>query len=114
MNQSLSKLSIKRLITILLFFSLTTLFAPAVSANPIGEADVGITFKKNEEDAPLPPRDNTPTADKAKPINKRVRLPNTGETVKQLTLLISGMILIVISFAIILDKQIKLSSDESI
>ncbi|EOH92597.1 LPXTG-domain-containing protein cell wall anchor domain [Enterococcus haemoperoxidus ATCC BAA-382] len=111
MNQGLNKIAKKQLISIVLFFSLTTFFAPTVWANQAGEADVGITFKKTEDDTPAPPRDNTPTADKAKPINKRVRLPNTGETVKQLTLLISGMILIVISFAVILDKQIKLNSD---
>lgn len=113
MNQGLSKIGYTKIITILLFFSVTTFFTQTVSANQIGEADVGITFKKTEDDTP-PPRDNTPTADKVKPINKRVSLPNTGETVKQLTLLISGMILIVISFAVILDKQIKMSSDESI
>lgn len=101
----------KRVITTILFFSLTSFFAPMVSANQRDEADVGITFKQTEDDTPPPPHDNTPTADKAKPINKRVRLPNTGETVKQLALLVSGMILIVISFAVILDKQIKMNND---
>lgn len=113
MNSGLNKIGKKQLISMILFFSLTTFFAPTVSANEIDEADVGIMFKKTEDDTPPPIRDNTPTADKAKPINKRVSLPNTGETVKQLAILIGGMILIVISFAVILDKQIKLSSDES-
>ncbi|MBO0441566.1 LPXTG cell wall anchor domain-containing protein [Candidatus Enterococcus ikei] len=112
MNQSLRKILNKRLIIIILFFSLTTFFVPTASANQIGEAEVGITFKQTEDDIPVPPRDNTPTADKAEPINKRVKLPNTGETVKQLTVLIGGMILIVTSFAIILDKQIKGSINE--
>ncbi|ALS00023.1 cell wall protein [Enterococcus silesiacus] len=110
MNPGHNKIRKKQLISIILFFSLTTFFAPTVSANQTGEADVGITFKKMEDDTPAP-HDNTLTADKPKPINNRVKLPNTGETVKQLSLLISGMILIVISFAIILDKQIKVSSE---
>lgn len=87
---------------------------PIVYANQADEADVGITFKKTEDDTPPPKRDDTITADKGTPINKRVRLPNTGETVKHLTILITGMILIVISFALVLDKQIKVSSDSQI
>ncbi|OJG74136.1 LPXTG-domain-containing protein cell wall anchor domain [Enterococcus quebecensis] len=91
------------------FFSLTIFLAPSVFANEAGEAEVGITFKETEDVTP-PLRDNTLTADKSKPINKRVSFPNTGETVKQLTFLISGMILIVISFAVILEKQIKIGN----
>lgn len=113
MNRGFNKIAKRHLISMILFFSLTTFFAQTVSANQIGEADVGITFKKTEDETPPPLRDNTPTADKVKPVNKRVRLPNTGETVKQLALLISGMILIVICFALILDKQIKMSSDRT-
>ncbi|WP_086313737.1 hypothetical protein A5821_001270 [Enterococcus sp. 7F3_DIV0205] len=112
MNWDLKKISMKRLLLIILVFGFTSVFTPIASANQLGEGDVGITFKKTEDDAPPPPpHDNTPTADDDQPINKRVRLPNTGEVVKQLTFLVSGMILIVISFAIVLDKQIKASSD---
>ncbi|WP_207696240.1 hypothetical protein DOK67_0002027 [Enterococcus sp. DIV0212c] len=111
MNRGIKKISNKRLLAILLFFGFISMFAPAVSANQLGEGDVGITFKKTEDDVPPQPHDNTPTANNDQPINKRVRLPNTGEVVKQLSFLISGMILIVISFAVILDKQIKVSGD---
>ncbi|EOL46407.1 hypothetical protein [Enterococcus caccae] len=113
MNRGLKKISMKRLLLLIIVFGFTSVFAPTASANQLGEGDVGITFKKTEDDTPPPPQphDNTPTADDDQPINKRVRLPNTGEVVKQLTFLVSGMILIVISFAIVLDKQIKASSD---
>lgn len=110
MNQNRSKTFNTRFLWSLFCISLTCFWTLPVSANSVSEADVGITFKQTEDDTPSP-QNNTPEADKAKPINKRVSLPNTGETVRQLTWLISGMIIIVIGFVVILDRQVKLSSD---
>ena len=114
MNQKRRQSFSSQFLLTLLFGVVTCLWAIPVYANDANQAndiDVGIMFKKTEDETPSS-KDNTPGAEKEKPINKRVSLPNTGETVKQLSFLIGGMILIVIGFAIILDRQVKMSDTD--
>ncbi|MGX7149428.1 cell wall protein [Enterococcus ureasiticus] len=114
MKQKFGKTLKNRLVIIIFFFSLTLLLipTPTVFADEGGTADVGITFKHTQDEVlTSSSRENTPSTGKSKPINKRVSLPNTGEMLKPLTFLVSGMLLIVISFSIILDRQIKVGGN---
>lgn len=72
----------------------------------LGQGEVGITFNSGVDETPPPPQDNTITASK-QAVNKRVPLPQTGELVRQLSLFITGIILVVIVFAYALDQQVK-------
>lgn len=82
-----------------------------VSGEHTGPADIGITFTKGTEPSdkkePRPSQDDTPTATKGLAINKQVRLPQTGETIKHFSLLVLGLMLVAMVFALALDQQIK-------
>lgn len=76
--------------------------------------EVGIGFKEaGNKPKEKPIYDDTPTASKGKAINNHVRLPQTGELVKQLSLFMMGIVLIVLVFAFALDEQVKGSTYDS-
>ncbi|WP_314065617.1 hypothetical protein [uncultured Vagococcus sp.] len=77
------------------------------------QANVGIGF--NDSPTKLPdtklPDDNTPKAGVQPSVTKGPLLPQTGEMMTHLGILISGMIVIILMFVMVLDKQIHLSED---
>lgn len=86
------------------------MLTPKAKGEKMDQWDVGITFtessNKSGKEEPKPPKDNTITANKGQAINKRVNLPQTGETIKQLSLFMAGIVLVVIVFAFALDQQV--------
>lgn len=73
--------------------------------------DVGIGFNDNPTKLPSTdlPYDNTPKADD--PIVMKRPLPQTGEMLTHLGILMSGILVIILMFVMALDKQIRLSED---
>lgn len=96
-------------VAMILIFSLVVL-TPEVKGEKAEQWEVGITFTESSDKpgkvVPKPPKDNTITANKGQAINKRVTLPQTGETVKQLSLFVAGIVLVVMVFALALDRQV--------
>lgn len=74
--------------------------------------EVGIGFNDNPTKLPISkgPHDDTPKA-KEPIVTKRPLLPQTGEMLTHLGILISGMLVIILMFVMALDKQIRLSED---
>lgn len=79
-----------------------------------GSADVGIEFNDNsatKPPAPQLPYDDTPKGGVEPNVTKGPLLPQTGEMMTHLGILISGMVVIIVIFVVILDKQIQLTEE---
>ena len=77
-----------------------------------GDTDVSIKFVEGPQvDKPKAPKDDTPKIGKGKVVNRQPNLPQTGEVAKQLTLFLTGLILLVIVFVWFTNKQFELDEE---
>lgn len=85
------------------FFSLETTVHGSVQE----DTEVAIIFKNDKKllDNPKLPKDDTPTSKNGKVIHHSLRLPQTGEVVKQLTIFIGSFFIVLLGIAFIYNNQ---------
>jgi LPXTG-motif cell wall-anchored protein len=92
---------------LVLFVSMIHFSSVNVLAEDLDKSEVGIQFEKTIDSSDEPtPKDNTPKPKDGNEAKiKKLNLPNTGELIKNLSLLVGMMILIATVFVFILDKK---------